>query len=215
MVQPLLPTTPLALGEVDLQPIGYLASVDRWQGQARAEPSSPLWQRLPRFDVFFVIAYLLPLAIFVTCAGAIASERESGTLPLCRAQGATVAALGFGRVALRAGLLLTLTLAVVASCAVMDGRVTAASLPYLAIWMAGCVAYAAVWVALVLWVDSWRQSTGVNLLVCAGAWLLLLLVAPARFGSRRTGRVPAAPVGFESRARSLPGDGSTLTNTRC
>lgn len=214
MVQPLLPTTPLALGEVDLQPIGYLASVDRWQGQARAEPSSPLWQRLPRFDVFFVLAYLLPLAIIVTSAGVVASEREGGTLPIWRAQGATVMALGFGRAALRAGVLVAVTLTVVVICAALDGRVTAATLPYLAVWLAGCVAYASFWLALVLWVDSWRQSTGVNLLVCAGAWLLLLFVAP---GAIRLAADWTRPVlsrtGFEFHRREAYQDTwGTLTN---
>jgi len=178
MVQPVLPTTPLALGELDLQPLGHLASVDRWQGQATAEPSSPIWQRFPRFDVLFVLAYLFPLALIVTCAGIVAAEREAGTLRLRAAQGGGLAALAFGRVGVRGGLLTALAILVVIGGAWGTTGVTGAVVPYLAIWIAGCVAYAAFWLGLMLWVDSWGQSTGVNLLVCAGCWLLLLFVSP-------------------------------------
>lgn len=178
MVQPLLPTAPLALGETDLQPIGYMASVDRWDGQKRAEPSSPLWQRLPRFDVFFVVAYLLPLAIFVTCSGVVAAEREAGTLALRVALGGSTVDLGFGRVLLRAGLLTALSVVAVLASVAASGGFVSSSWPYLAVWTAGCVAYAVFWVSIVLWFDSWRRSTGVNLLACASCWLLLLFVAP-------------------------------------
>jgi len=174
MVQPLLPTTPIALGELDLQPLAHMASVDRWQGQAVAEPSSPIWQRFPRFDVFFVTAYLLPLALIVTCAGVVSAEREAGTLRLRAAQGGRTITLAFGRVLLRGGLLTGLALIVVAAGAAASG----ASWVYLGVWMAACAAYAAFWLALIAWIDSWGQSTGVNLLACAGAWLLLLFVAP-------------------------------------
>lgn len=215
MVQPLLPTTPLALGEFDLQPIGYMASVDRWDGQKRAEPSSPLWQRLPRFDAFFVVAYLLPLAIFVTCAGVVAAEREAGTLPLRLAQGGTAAALGFGRVMLRAGLLTAIALVVVLVSAAASGHLTRASMPYLAIWMVACVAYALFWVAIVLWIDSWRQSTGVNLLVCAGCWLLLLFVAPGaiRIAADWTKPVTSRASFEQERREAYQDTWGTLSNT--
>ena len=216
MVQPLLPTAPLALGEIDLQPIGHLASVDRWQGQARAEPSSPLWQRLPRFDVFFVVAYLLPLAFFVTCAGVVAAEREAGTLGLRVAQGGTAAALGFGRVTLRAGLLTAVTLLVIIGSAAAGGHLTLTSLPHLAIALTGCVAYAVFWSAIVLWVDSWRQSTGVNLLVCAGCWLLLLFLAPGsiRIAADWTRPVTSRASFEQARRQAYQDTWGTLTNVQ-
>jgi hypothetical protein len=178
MVPSVSPLTPLALGELDLQPLGYLASVDRWQGQARAEPSSPIWQRFPRFDVLFALAYLLPLALIVTCAGVVSAEREAGTLRLRAAQGSVLANLGFGRVLLRGGLLTIVSISTVVAGAVATGSMTAASWPSLVLWIAACVAYVAFWLSIIVWIDSWGQSTGVNLLACAACWLVLLFVAP-------------------------------------
>jgi hypothetical protein len=214
MVQPVLPTAPLALGELDLQPLGHLASVDRWQGQARAEPSSPLWQRFPRFDVLFVLAYLLPLSIIVTCAGAVSAEREAGTLRLRAAQGGGGAALGFGRVIARGGLLTGVAVAVVVAGAWTNGGFAAGSWPYLALWTAACVAYAAFWLSIVLWVDSWGQSTGVNLLVCAGCWLLLLFVAPGvvRVAADWTRPVTSRAAFEQARRQAYQDTWGTLTN---
>jgi len=178
MVPSVSPLTPLALGELDLQPLGYLASVDRWQGQSRAEPSSPIWQRFPRFDVLFALAYLLPLALIVTCAGVVSAEREAGTVRLRAAQGSMLANLGFGRLLLRGGLLTIVAIGVVVTSALASGSVTSASWPSLGLWIAACLAYVAFWLSIIVWIDSWGQSTGVNLLACAACWLVLLFVAP-------------------------------------
>jgi ABC-2 type transport system permease protein len=178
MVLPVTPLAPLALGELDLQPLGHLASVDRWMGQARAEPSSPLWQRFPRFDVVFALAYLLPLALIVTCAGVVSAEREAGTLRLRASQGGVVAHLGFCRVLTRGGLLTLVAIGAIVACVVTTTGQGAVSWSSLALWIVACVAYVVFWLSLIVWIDSWGQSTGVNLLACAGCWLVLLFVAP-------------------------------------
>jgi ABC-2 type transport system permease protein len=214
MVQPLLPTTPLAIGETDLQPLGHMASVDRWQGQARAEPTSALWQRFPRFDVFFVVAYLLPLALIVTCAGVIAAERDAGTLRLRAAQGGRLPPLAVSRVATRCALLSGAAITVVGIGLVSTGGLAVASWPHLAIWSLAVLAYAAFWGALLLWIDSWGQSTGVNLLVSAAAWLVLLFVAPGlvRVAADWTRPVESRALFEQARREAYQDTWGTLTN---
>lgn len=178
MVQPMLPTAPLALGEVDLQPLGYLASVDRWQGQQQGQFSSPQWQRFVRFDVYFVVGYLLPLALIVLCAGALSTEREHRTLSLRLTQGSRPWATGLGRVALRGGLL-TLLIAVSVPAMVWwgDGIVNG-TIVRLLLWEGGLVAYVLFWLSIIAWVDSRGHSIAANLLICAGLWIVLLFIAP-------------------------------------
>lgn len=179
MVLPLLPTTPLAAGELDLQPLGHLASVDRWQGQQEAQFSSPLWQRMVRFDLQFVTAYLLPLVLIVLCAGTVAGERERGTLRLHLSQGGGMSGVGVGRVVLR-GAILTAALAgtTLILCAI-DGRLHPGLAPRLGLWAAGLVAYTAFWLAIIVCIDAFAKTVSLNLLAGLTAWVVVSFVTPA------------------------------------
>jgi hypothetical protein len=179
MVLPVLPTALLAVGETDLQPLAHLASVDRWQGQQQSQFSSPLWQRMVRFDVQFVTAYLLPLAFVVLCAGTVAAERERGTLRLHLAQGGGAAGLGIGRVLLRGGLLTAAVGCTVCVLFAVDGRVEPGLAPRLTLWATGFVAHAALWLAVLVAIDACAKTVQVNLLAALTAWVLILFVAPA------------------------------------
>lgn len=180
MVQPLLPTAPLALGEADLQPLGVLASVDRWQGQHREQYSSPLWQRFVRFDVNFVVGYLAPLVVIVLCAGVVAGEREGGTLLLRLVQGGGLASVGVGRALLRGALIAGLVVTTVVGLQVASsGAMETTGMVRLVIWSTGVVTYLGFWLALIVWVDSRAQGVAVNLLTCTGLWVVLVFVVPA------------------------------------
>jgi hypothetical protein len=175
MVQPAWPTAPLALGELDLQPLGYLASVDRWQGQTREQFTSPLWLRFVRFDVQFVVAYLFPLGLMLVSGAIVSAEREHGTLQLRLSQGARLARLSFGRLAMRGGLASVLV-GVLTACLILS---SGGSFAQLLVWQVGFVGYALFWLALIAWVDAGTRSVAANLLTCTGLWIVLLFVLPA------------------------------------
>lgn len=178
MVQPPLATAALAIGERDLQPGAFLASLDRWQGDDRGEFTSPLWLRFGRFDLFFVTGYLLPLILILVCAGTVSSEKERQTLHLRLAQGTRPWTLALARLALKGG---GVTLVLGLSVALLSWRagvVAEGQLPRLMLWEAGLVAYAALWLALIAWVDAGGRSVAANLLMCTGVWIVVLLVLP-------------------------------------
>ena len=179
MTLPALPTGSLAMGERDLQPLGYLASVDRWQGQKESQFSSPLWQRMVRFDVQFVAAYLLPLAIIVLCAGAVASERERGTLSLHRAHGSSGIRLGIGRGLVRTGILVMGVVVSAWGLMALDGVADAYGSMRLGGWVAGLVCYAAFWLGAMAVIDSYVPSVKGNLLTGLVAWVIVLFLLPA------------------------------------
>lgn len=174
VVQPMSPTTPLALGELDLQPLGDMASVDRWQGQSRAQFTSPLWLRFVRFDIFLVVAYLLPLGLMLLCGGIVSAEKEQGTLQLRLTQGGRLSTLSLGRLALRGGLA-TLLVALVVGGLVWHGG---GSIAQLLLWEAGLVSYALFWLSLIAWVDAGGYSVAANLLTGIVLWIVLLFVVP-------------------------------------
>lgn len=178
MVLPILDAAPLALGESDLQPGAALASLDRWQGEDRGEFASPAWLRLPRFDLFFAIAYLLPLALILTCTAAVSAEREHGTLHLRLTQGTRPSRLGIGRVLMRGGLVTAAAGVTVAILLVTRFGASGDVLARLALWELSLAAYAACWLAVIAWIDAGSHSIAANLLMASGAWILLLFVLP-------------------------------------
>jgi hypothetical protein len=178
MVLPILQAAALALGESDLQPGTALASLDRWQGQDRGEFASPAWLRLPRFDLFFATAYLLPLALILTCTAAVSAEREHRTLHLRLTQGTRPWTLGIGRVLMRGGLVTASGGAAVAVLMLMRGGADGDTLARLAVWEVSLAAYAACWLAVIAWIDAGGRSIAANLLMASGAWILLLFVLP-------------------------------------
>lgn len=195
LVQPMLPTGPLAIGEADLQPLGYMASVDRWQGQQQQQFSSPLWQRFVRFDVFFVVGYLFPLALIVVCAGTLSAEREDRTLSLRLTQGSRPWTIACGRVALRGGLLTLIVGITVAAIVWGSVGLGADVVTRVLLWEAGLIAYALFWMAAIVWVDSRAGSVASNLLICTGVWIVLLFIMPGLVSTAATARHP-----IESRA---------------
>jgi hypothetical protein len=178
MVLPILQAAGLALGESDLQPGAALASLDRWQGQDRGEFASPAWLRLPRFDLFFATAYLLPLALILTCTAAVSTEREHRTLHLRLTQGTRPWTLGIGRVLMRGGLVTASAGLTVAVLLVAWAGANTDTLARLAVWELSLAAYAACWLAVIAWIDAGGRSIAANLLMASGAWILLLFVLP-------------------------------------
>jgi hypothetical protein len=166
------------LGESDLQPGAALASLDRWQGQNRGEFESPAWLRLPRFDLFFATAYLVPLALILTCTAAVSTEREHRTLHLRLTQGTRPWTLGLGRVLMRGGLVTAFAGLTVAVLMLARGGMNGDTLARLAVWEASLAAYAASWLAVIAWIDAGGRSIAANLLMASGAWILLLFVLP-------------------------------------
>lgn len=193
MVLPMLPTASLAVGEIDLQPLAHLASVDRWQGQQQAQFSSPLWQRMVRFDLQFVTAYLLPLVLIVLCAGTVAGERERGTLRLHLSQGGGVAGVGVGRVVLRGGILTAALMCTTFVLFAVDGRLSAEQAPRLALWAVGLAAYAAFWLAIIVCIDAFAKTVSLNLLAGLTAWVVVSFVAPAAVTMLADGVHPIRP----------------------
>lgn len=179
-----LPSAPLALlaiGQSDMLPDLYsVSTASRVETMYDSEIENP-WNLLTgRFDLAFVVTYLLPLFILGWSYNLLASEREQGTLRLLLSQPVRLGALVLGKVAVRAVVLCVwcVVLPVVASLALRPETRSAAGLAALAGWAALVVAYVLFWFALAALVDGVARSGALGALVLIASWVALVIVSP-------------------------------------
>ena len=130
-----------------------------------------------RFDLAFVVIYLLPLLVLALSFNVLSEEREQGTLALTLSQPVSARGVVAAKLAFRA--LLVVGMVMVAS--LLGVLVTGGfgSPGRVLLWCATVVTYALFWFALAAWVNSLRRSSAWNATVLVGAWLVLVVVLPA------------------------------------
>jgi ABC-2 type transport system permease protein len=172
---------PLTVGQTDLLPYYFKVNAGR-RGNVLAsyELENPRRLLLGRFDLAFVIVFVLPVALLIAGYGALAAEREEGRLALLMAHGITPRRLALTRVAVRCGLLLALTIAAVLLALTIAGFDVAANGAVTALieWLTVALAYGVFWAAVTLLVVAFARSTSTAALSLAGTWLVLVVIAP-------------------------------------
>lgn len=138
---------------------------------------------------------LLPLLLIIIGHAVVLRERESGTLAVMLAQGQSALAIAGGKALALAGVaaLFLLPVAMLAVYAVSAGEAPLAA----AMLVAGYALYLAVWAALVLAVSLWVRQRSVALGVLVFAWLMIALVVP-RIGINAASAAVDAPGKIES-----------------
>ena len=182
VVLPAAPASPLAIGMHDLLPSHYeVTARGAHVFLARTELDSPLRLSLGNFDVAFVIVWLLPLVVIGLMFNVVSAERERGVLALALAAGRSPRRFVLGKCLAR---LVTLLSALWASLLVAAG-VAGVSLAHAdglwlySGWLCGATLYALFWFALALLVNSRATASDRNATTLIGAWLILVILAPA------------------------------------
>lgn len=174
---------------------------------ADAPPSIGLGELTPAF----VLLALVPLLIVVLGHGAVAQERESGTLRMLHASGLRARPLLLGKwIGLCLGLVLVLSPALLLGAwLLVDARGIARAFALL-LALAG---YYGVWAALALLVSLHARTSRAALLVLTALWVAAVFVVP-RLGATGVERLAPLPTGqaFWSAItrdidQGLPGDG--------
>ena len=173
------PLTALAVGQSDLLPYYYDVNIytNESSFQQNGEVESPLNLMVGRFDLAFVIVYLLPLLVLALSFNVLSEEREQGTLALTLSQPVSARGVVASKLAFRALLVVGMVLAVSLAGILVAGDFDAPGRVLL--WCAAVVAYALFWFVLAAWVNSLRRSSAWNATVLVGAWLVLVVVLPA------------------------------------
>ncbi|MCG8468935.1 MAG: DUF3526 domain-containing protein [Gemmatimonadetes bacterium] len=172
------PLATLAIGQSDLLPFYYDVSIytnDQTFLQ-NGEVENPLHLLVGRFDLAFVLVYLLPLLVLALSYNVLSGERERGTLPMTLAQPVSARSTLGVKLVFRVIVVLFLALGV----SVVGGLATGVrDVGRLALWSTIVTSYAIFWLGLATWVNSRGRSSAWNATVLVGAWLLLVVVFPA------------------------------------
>lgn len=142
---------------------------------------NPLSFLAGRFDLSFVVVYLLPLFVLALGFNLLSGERERGTLQLLLSQPLSLRKL----LAAKAVAQLALVLAVVLAVSLAGVLVSVAEVgsgdfwARASQWVLLVGLYAAFWFALAAFINSFGLASATNAVVCAACWLILVLVLPS------------------------------------
>lgn len=182
-----------SIGQADVLPLDAGVTVSTLQ-RTKADKEgfeNPLSFLPGRFDISFVIVYLLPLFILAVSFNLISGENESGTLRLLLSQPLTLKTLAAGKLA---ALFVPFVAIVLVSGWI--GALIWASSPSsdfvfrAALWALLVVSYSAFWFALAVFVNSFGFSSATNAVVCAASWLILVLILPSLLNVAITAAYP-------------------------
>lgn len=178
---PTAPLAPLAVGQSDMFPDSYrVTSESRVDFMYDSEIENP-WNLLTgRFDLAFVLTYLLPLFVFVWSYNFLAVEREQGTLRMLLAQPIGLRTIVMGKIAVRGTVLLFWVVAtpLVGLLLLRPEARESSAFVLLGCWVGLIAAYTLFWFAFAVLVDSFAKSSALNALILVSSWVLLVLVLP-------------------------------------
>jgi len=190
-----LPPASLAafsVGQSDLLPY-YVRVSTRDDARAifrNGEMENPTNLLSGRFDLAFVIVFLLPLVILALSYNLLSGEREAGTLPLVLSHPVSLRTLLAGKLAFRFVLVCGLVVGLAALAVLVLGTGQGDSLPRFLLWSAVVLVYSAFWFAVAVVVDSLGRTPAFNATAVVALWLALVLIAPALIHASATAMHP-------------------------
>ena len=173
------PLASLSVGQSDLLPYYYDVSIytNEQTFLQNGEVENPLNLMVGRFDLAFVIIYLLPLLVLALSYNVLSGEREQGTLALTLSQPVAVRDVVVAKLLFRALLVVGLALGGSLVGAAVWGGLGAPL--RLALWCGAVVTYGLFWFGTAAWVNTLGRESSWNATVLVGAWLGLVVVLPA------------------------------------
>lgn len=193
-----LPPAPLAataIGQSDLHPAIVEARAKFDWALAREEIENPTNLLTGRFDLAFVLVYLLPLLILGLSYNILSGEREGGTLALALAQPVGLKVLCATKILARALPLFVVTIGATLFFLVLNGvnPFVPNANTRAVLWLFVVLLYGAFWFALTAWVNARGWSSATNAVALAGAWLGLVLILPSLVSAAATTLHTAPP----------------------
>jgi len=134
-------------------------------------------------DLAFVIVFVYPLVILAMAFNLLAGEREQGTMAMTLAAARRPGAALAGKLAARAGAPILATLFAVATGIVIFGGAERLASPGLGVLLFVILLYGLFWTALAAAIDGLGRSSAFNALTLIGAWVVIVMIAPAAINS--------------------------------
>jgi ABC-2 type transport system permease protein len=162
------------------------------------ELGNPLNLLRGAFDISFVVIFLLPIFILAISYDMLSSEHERGTLAMVLSHPVTLRKLMTSKLISRAMIVIGVVLAMGLVSLFFVGEALASVDTWMrfGIWLAATLLYSLFWFALAVLVNALGRNSATNGIVLAGAWLVLVVVAPTIVSAVATTAYPA-PSRFE------------------
>ncbi|MDT3499500.1 ABC transporter permease subunit [Stenotrophomonas maltophilia] len=182
-VQPVLRPAPMAsvsIGQAEAYP--YTADVvalgDRTQlfRNVWADIGNPAARAAGRFDLAFVIVFLLPLVILAASYDLWSRERERGIAALVLSQPVAVGRLIAVKALARGGVVLLPAGVILVGAAAWSGAESLAGLGVLSLVI---LAYGGFWLAVAVLIGCFARRTTEAAIAAGGVWLLIVVMAPS------------------------------------
>jgi len=181
-VLPFAASSVFSVGQADVLPSEAGVTVSTLQ-RTKADKSgfeNPLSFLAGRFDLSFVVVYLLPLFILALSFNVISGERESGVLQMLMAQPLKLAKFVAAKIGAHFALILGIALLVsLVGVLLWAGETPTDFWMRAGLWILLIAGYAAFWFALSTFINSFGFSSATNAVVAAAAWLILVLILPS------------------------------------
>lgn len=185
MVKEPIALTAIAAGQSELHHSNHIiSSASAFWFSALRKPEkldNPTNTIYGRFDLSFVLVWLLPLLIIVLSYNSLSAEREQGTLKMLLAQGLSVKNLMVARFLFRFFTTTSITfLATFLALWFFDGNPTHDLLGLL-FFILLMLCYSIFWYALAFLINLYNKSSFYNAGLLLTLWIALVLVMPALF----------------------------------
>jgi ABC-2 type transport system permease protein len=191
-VKPHLPLSALAVGHSDLQPFVVPLRLETlFGGDPVYDYEAPRALATGIFDLSFVLAFVLPLAIGAAVAAIGAYERDQGILALVAAQPIDPRRWWSARLAALATMLVPGVAACVAMALAIAGAPIGSALPDTLAALALVSGQTLFWIAVAGWTLARGQGAIGAASTVAGCWLLLTIAVP--LGGSLAARIAAPP----------------------
>ncbi len=155
---------------------------------------NPLSFLTGKFDLSFVIVYLLPLFVLAMSFNLLSAERENGTLQLLLANPLKLKTLLTAKVTAQ----FSLILGIVSAVTIIGTLLSVKSFTddfwlKILLWLILVFAYTAFWFSLAVFVNSFGFSSATNAVVASASWLCLVLILPTLLNVAISAIYPVPP----------------------
>ena len=169
-----------AIGQSELYP--YRADISAFRRGDNLfrnyQLQSPLTLLSGRFDLSFVVVYLLPLLVIALSYDLLSAEKERGTLPIAMTQPISIRQLFDAKLVARLALVLVPFVLLATAAFLASADLSAERSLLFTLWTLTATAYGLFWLAVAAFVNSSGRSSQTNAVILACLWLALVVIVP-------------------------------------
>ena len=195
-VLPFTSTAVFSIGQADVLPINAGITISTLQRTVAEKDGfeNPLSFLAGRFDLSFVVLYLLPLFVLALSFNLLSAERENGTLQLLLSNPLKLKNLLIAKVTAQ----FAIVFGVVSLVSLIGVWLASNSLAdsfwsRIFLWLLLIFAYTLFWFALAIFINSFGFSSSTNAVVASALWLILVLIIPSLLNVAITAIYPVPP----------------------